>query len=218
MARSLEDNKELDERFSEYCEYLEEKTEVLFNEDGNIIEIKFADDFVEDEELLDEIEEYFGNLTELENQPVNFKNLENHTDDQVLDFIVDEFFVGLVPNNEVQQIIYFVCEFYVDFNEGGVAQYFVNTKSGNVFQLIYALECMGAQKYAAAINDFCGDNDITEEAFITIVDDYWETAEELFPYDELQRSIERLNQEIPLEEYLIKFVRENCNELYECKY
>ena len=218
MARSLEDNKELDERFSEYCEYLEEKTEVLFNEDGNIIEIKFADDFVEDEELLDEIEEYFGNLTELENQPVNFKNLENHTDDQVLDFIVDEFFVGLVPNNEVQQIIYFVCEFYVDFNEGGVAQYFVNTKSGNVFQLIYALECMGAKKYAAAINDFCGDNDITEEAFITIVDDYWETAEDLFPYDELQRSIERLNQEIPLEEYLIKFVRENCNEIYECKY
>ena len=203
MAKSLEDNKELNERFEKYTEYVWEKTDVVFDSDGAIKEIKIADDFVEDEALLEEIDEFFYEQDMLERQPVNLNNLEDHTDAQVLDFITEELFVDMVLDNEVKEIGFYSNEFNLEFNEGGISQYLVNTKGEHISQLIYALECLGAVEYAEAFKEFVEDNDVTA---IDFDEEYCAVGE---IYGALQNTIEKLNQFDPLEDYIIKFVREN---------
>lgn len=203
MAKSLEDNKELNERFEKYTEYVWEKTDVVFDSDGAIKEIKIADDFVEDEALLEEIDEFFYEQDILERQPVNLNNLEDHTDAQVLDFITEELFVGMVLDNEVKEIGFYSNEFCLEFNEGGISQYLVNTKGEHISQLIYALECLGAVEYAEAFEEFVEDNDVTAIDF----DEEYCVVGEI--YGALQNKIEKLNHFDPLADYIIKFVREN---------
>lgn len=141
----------------------------------------------------------------------DFSDLTNLSDDELYDALPEILFDdGLSGAKKIAHIVY---EFDMEFGNGGVSQYFANTRGEHTLELAEALEKIGATKYAKACDEFVGKYNIKPEDFNDNIKNYFKVAESMYPYDELENVIEEFYMIDLLQDYIVKYVRENATDI-----
>lgn len=146
---------------------------------------------------------------EVELEPTDLSDFSKLSDDELYDemgFIV----FGRDDLNENQRICLVAHEFEMEFANGGVAQYFANTRGEHVVELADCLKKIGAVAYAEKCSEFILRHNISADDFSKIPKrSYWKKAESMYPYEELENDIMVFYYDDPLSKYIVDFVRAN---------
>ena len=177
----------------------EELNKMFFDENGKPNKELFGNNL---EELKAELSAF-----KLSYEPTDFSDLTKFSDDELYDCLPGLLFDDEM--NDVKKVAHIVYEFDMEFSNGGVSQYFVNTRGEHTNELASALEAIGATQYAKVCDEFIKKYNIKPEDFNDNVKNYFKVAESLYPYDELEKAIDEFYMTDFLQEYIIKFVREN---------
>lgn len=181
----------------------EEIQKLFFNEDGT-----FREEVVGHiiKEMKDDMEQSSNN-----SEPTDFSDLSKLSDDELFDSLPEILFDdGLSGAKKIAHISY---EFDMEFGNGGVSQYFANTRGEHTLELAECLEKVGATKYAKACDDFIKKYNIKPSDFDDNINDYFKIAEAMYPYEELESAIEEFYMTDMLQDYIIKYVRGNASEI-----
>ncbi len=140
----------------------------------------------------------------------DFSDLTKLSDDALFDCLPELLF-GDEDMSEAKKTAHIVYEFDMEFGNGGVSQYFANTRGEHTLELAASLEKIGATKYAKACEAFIKKYNIKPGDFDDSIKDYFKVAEGMYPYDELENAIEEFYMNDLLQDYIIKYVRENAD-------
>ncbi len=182
----------------------EEMDKLFFDEDGKPNEELFGNVFSELQKELSVLKDNYV--------PTDFSDLTSFSDDELFD-VLPELLFDDGDLNEVKKIAHIAYEFDMEFGNGGVSQYFANTRGEHIPELVNALETVGATKYAKACDDFIKKYNIKTEDFDDSIKNYFKVAESMYPYDELENTIDEFYMTDLLQDYIIKYVRENANQI-----
>lgn len=144
-------------------------------------------------------------------EPMDLSDLTELSDDDIYDNLPMILFDD--DANDTKKIARIAYEFDSEFGNGGVSQYFANTRGEFVLELASALEAIGAVKYAKSCDEFIKKYSIRPENFDDTIKDYFKVAESLYPYKELETVIDEFYSTDPLQDYVIKYVREHASEM-----
>ncbi len=112
--------------------------------------------------------------------------------------------------NEYEQTFWVVYEFDAENLNGGLCQYFGNTRGRDCDRIVDDLKTVGADKYASLYTDFINENEVEISAFSSGWDESWESRYNKYPYDDFDEAFGKLYmEEKALESYLAEYVREN---------
>ena len=166
-------------------------------------------------------EELFGySIDDLRNEilnlsksfkPTDFSNLTDFSDDELYDSLPEYLFDDDLSG--AKKIAHIVYEFDMEFGNGGVSQYFANTRGEHTLELAECLEKVGAIKYAKACDGFIKKYNIKPSDFNDNIKNYFDVAESMYPYEELESAIEEFYMTDMLQDYIVKYVRENASEI-----
>lgn len=141
--------------------------------------------------------------------PVDLSDFSKLSDAEIYDemsslvFAVDDL-------NEIQQIALVAYEFEMEFANGGVSQYFGNTRGEHIDELCSCLRKIGAEKYAEKCEEFINKYNIKASNFSGDESDYdFEKVESMYPYEELEDAIMTFYYDDPLSKYIVDYVRAN---------
>ena len=167
-------------------------------------------------------EELFGySIDDLRNEILNlsksfkstdFSNLTDFSDDELYDSLPEYLFDDDLSG--AKKIAHIAYEFDMEFGNGGVSQYFANTRGEHALELAESLEKVGATKYAKACDEFIKQYNIKPEDFKDNIKNYFDVAESMYPYDELESAIEEFYMTDLLQDYIVKYVRENASDIF----
>ncbi len=119
---------------------------------------------------------------------------------------------GLEVLNDYEKVLYTVEYFDMEYLNGGLCQFFVNSSRMVAPFVSESLKVIGAEKHADMYDDFISKNGIDPgdlSAFDTdSIDKYIELSKK-YPFDEFDDAFIKLGL---LRPYLEEFVRENINE------
>lgn len=144
-------------------------------------------------------------------EPMDFSDLSKISDDDIYDNLNEILFDDNM--NDVKKVAHIVFEFDMEFGNGGVSQYFANTRGEHTLELAECLEKVGATKYAKVCDEFIKKYNIRPEDFNDNIKNYFKIAESMYPYEELESAIEEFYMTDLLQDYIIKYVRENASEI-----
>ena len=196
------------ELFEKYNIPFEEANRYLYNEDGSL---KSLDDpFVR--EFMDIVHGVFP-IRDIASATVkNCPDISSLSDDELYDRLPDLLWDGY-SSNDIVKTCFVVYEFEMEFANGGVEQYFVNTKGEHFLELIECLSLINATSYAEKCKNFISKNNISDTTFLKYVDDIsCEDIGDAYPYDELEKDILTVYYDDPLSKYIVEYVRLNKNE------
>ena len=112
--------------------------------------------------------------------------------------------------NEFEQTFWVVYEFDAENLNGGLCQYFDNTRGRDFNRIVDDLKVIGADGYASLYTDFVKENKINAEEFKDGVNEDWETRYNKYPYDKFDDAFGKLYmEEKALDSYLAEYVRVN---------
>lgn len=196
------------ELFEKYNIPFEEANRYLYNEDGSL---KSLDDpFVR--EFMDIVHSVFPIRDAASATVKNCPDISSLFDDELYDRLPDLLWDGY-SSNDIVKTCFVVYEFEMEFANGGVEQYFVNTKGEHFFELIECLSLINATSYAEKCKNFISKNNISDTTFLKYVDDIsCEDIGDAYPYDELEKDILTVYYDDPLSKYIVEYVRLNKNE------
>lgn len=186
----------------------EELDKMFFDENGKPNEELFGNAF-------EKIKAEISNLN-ITYEPTDFSDLNKMSDDDIYDTLPMILFDDDNLNDE-KKIAHIVFEFEAEYSNGGVSQYFANTRGEHISELVNALETVDALKYAKACDDFINKYDIKSDDFDDSIENYFEVAEKMYPYSELEALIDEIYITDSLQDYLIKYIRENIGEINSVK-
>lgn len=176
---------------------------LLYNEDGSYREEVVGRIHKEMKENMEQTLNY--------SEPTDFSNLIDLSDDELYDSLPEILFDDdLCGAKKIAHIAY---EFDMEFGNGGVSQYFANTRGEHALELAESLEKVGATKYAKACDDFIKKYNIKPSDFDDNINDYFKFAEAMYPYEELESAIEEFYMTDMLQDYIIKYVRGHASEI-----
>lgn len=184
----------------------EELDKMLFDENGKPNEELFGNAF-------EKIKAEISNLN-ITYEPTDFSDLSEMSDDDVYDNLPMILFDDDNLNDE-KKIAHIVFEFETEYANGGASQYFTNTRGEHISELVNALETVGALKYAKACDDFIKKYDIKPDNFDDSMKNYFEVAENMYPYNELETVIDEFYTTDFLQDYLIKYIRLNAAKIID---
>ncbi len=166
-------------------------------------------------------EELFGySIDDLRNEilnlsksfkPIDFSNLTDFSDDELYDSLSEYLFDDDLSG--AKKTAHIVYEFDMEFGNGGVSQYFANTRGEHTNELVSALEAVGATQYAKVCGEFIEKYNIKPEDFNDNIKNYFKIAESMYPYEELENAIDEFYMTDILQDYIIKYVRDNASEI-----
>lgn len=181
-----------------------ELQKLLYNEDGSYREEVVGNTI---KEMKEDMEPSYNN-----SEPTDLSDLTNLSDDELYDSLPEILFDDdLCGAKKIAHIAY---EFDMEFGNGGVSQYFANTRGEHALELAESLEKVGATKYAKACDEFIKQYNIKPEDFNDNIKNYFDVAESMYPYDELESAIEELYMTDLLQDYIVKYVRENASDIF----
>lgn len=181
----------------------EELDKMFFDETGKPNEALFGFSL---EDLKNELSAFKDSYV-----PTDFSDLTKLSDDELYDSLPEILFDDDLDG--AKKIAHIVYEFDMEFGNGGVSQYFANTRGEHTLELASALKAVGATKYANACDEFIKKYNIKPEDFNDNIKNYFKIAESMYPYDELENAIEEFYMTDILQDYIIKYVRENANQI-----
>ncbi len=181
----------------------EERDKMFFDENGKPREEVFGSVF---EDIKKELSGFVPSY-----EPMNFSDLSKISDDDIYDNLHEILFDDNM--NDVKKVAHIVFEFDMEFGNGGVSQYFANTRGEHTLELAESLEKVGATKYAKACDGFIKKYNIKPSDFNDNIKNYFDVAESMYPYDELESAIEEFYMTDMLQDYIVKYVRENASEI-----
>ena len=197
-----------DKVFSIVSKYNDESPEnlkkILFNEDGTYREDVFGD-------VMKDIQ---NGLSDFQNSfvPADLSDLSELSDDEIYDELSFVIF-GRDDLNEIQQTALVAYEFEMEFANGGVSQYFVNTRGEHIDELVNCLRIIGAESYAEKCEDFISKYNIKVSDFSEDGNDYdFEKIESMYAYEELEDNIMAFYYDEPLSKFIVDFVRANADD------
>lgn len=144
-------------------------------------------------------------------EPTDFSNLSDFSDDELYDFLPELLFDDDLSG--AKKTAHVVYEFDMEFGNGGVSQYFANTRGEHTNELASALEAVGATQYAKVCGEFIKKYNIKTEDFNDNIKNYFKIAESMYPYEELEKAIDEFYMTDMLQDYIIKYVRDNSSEI-----
>ena len=154
----------------------EELDKLFFDENGKPNENIFGNAFEEIKAHASKFKAAF--------EPMDLSDLTELSDDDIYDNLPMILFDD--DANDTKKIARIAYEFDAEFGNGGVSQYFANTRGEFVLELASALEAIGAVKYAKSCDEFIKKYSIRPENFDDTIKDYFKVAESLYPYKELE--------------------------------
>ena len=86
-------------------------------------------------------------------EPTDFNDLTKFSDDELYDSLPELLFDD-ENMSKAKKIVHIVYEFDMEFGNGGVSQYFANTRGEHTLELVSALEAVGATQYAKVCGEF----------------------------------------------------------------
>jgi len=180
-----------------------ELQKLLYNEDGS-----YREEVVGciHKELKENMEQSSNNT-----EPTDFSNLTDFSDDELYDSLPEYLFDDDLSG--AKKIAHIVYEFDMEFGNGGVSQYFANTRGEHTNELVSALEAVGATQYAKVCGEFIEKYNIKPEDFNDNIKNYFKIAESMYPYEELENAIDEFYMTDILQDYIIKYVRDNASEI-----
>lgn len=186
----------------------EELDKMFFDENGKPNEELFGNAF-------EKIKAEISNLN-ITYEPTDFSDLSEMSDDDIYDNLPMILFDDDNLNDE-KKIAHIVFEFETEYANGGASQYFTNTRGEHISELVNALETVGALKYAKACEDFIKKYDIKPDNFDDSMKNYFEVAENMYHYNELETVIDEFYTTDFLQDYLIKYIRLNAAKIIDNK-
>ncbi len=112
--------------------------------------------------------------------------------------------------NEYEQTFWVVYEFDAEVLNGGLCQYFGNTRGRDCNRIVDDLKKIGADDYASLYSEFVIQNNIDGDEFADGLNEDWETRYNKYPYDEFDDTFGKLYmEEKALDSYLAEYVRAN---------
>lgn len=112
--------------------------------------------------------------------------------------------------NEFEQTFWVVYKFDAENLNGGLCQYFGNTRGRDFNRIIDDLKIIGADDYASLYTDFVKENKIAGDEFADDLYEDWETSYNKYPYESFDDAFGELYmEEKALESYLAEYVRAN---------
>ncbi len=193
------------ELFEKYNIPFEDANRYLYNEDGSL---KSLDDpFVR--EFMDIVHSVFPLRDTASATVKNCLDISSLSDDELYDTLPDLLWDGY-SSNDIVRTCFVVYEFEMEFANGGVEQYFVNTKGEHFFELIKCLLSIDATSYAEKCQNFIFKNNICDTTFLKYVDGIsCDDIGNAYPYDEFEKDILTVYYDDPLSKYLIDYIRKH---------
>ncbi len=180
--------------------------------DEDFINLMYNKDGTERAEFWEQLREFIKNehkKIKSHYVPVDLSDFSKLSDAEIYDemsslvFAVDDL-------NEIQQTALVAYEFEMEFANGGVSQYFVNTRGEHIDELVNCLRIIGAESYAEKCEDFISKYNIKVSDFSEDGNDYdFEKIESMYAYEELENAILKFYYDDPLSKYIVDFVRTN---------
>ncbi len=181
----------------------EELDKMFFDENGKPNEALFGFSL---EDLKTELSAFKASY-----EPTDYSDLTKLSDDELYDSLPEFLFDDEM--NDVKKVAHIVYEFDMEFGNGGVSQYFANTRGEHTLELAESLEKVGATKYAKACDKFIKKYNIKPSDFDDNIKNYFKIAESMYPYEELESAIEEFYMTDLLQDYIVKYVRDNATEM-----
>lgn len=149
---------------------------------------------------------------EIKYVPLDLSDFSKLSDDELYDEM-PTFVFGADELNEKQHIALVTYEFEMEFANGGVSQYFVNTRGEHIDELVNCLRIIGAESYAEKCEDFISKYNIKVSDFSKDGNDYdFEKIESMYAYEELEDNIMAFYYDEPLSKFIVDFVRANADD------
>ncbi|MEI3339381.1 MAG: DUF4375 domain-containing protein [Eubacterium sp.] len=114
-----------------------------------------------------------------------------------------------------KRVSYVVQYYFMEVNNGGLCQYFVNSSRLTAPYILEGLKTIGADPYYEQLKQFIDENQIDLndlDSFIIEDVDEFETQLGRYPFDEFDDQFYTLEEEYGVEEYLSRYVREHIQE------
>lgn len=112
--------------------------------------------------------------------------------------------------NKYEQTFWVVYEFDAEVLNGGLCQYFGNTRGRDCNRIVDDLKAIGADDYALLYSDFVKENKIDGDEFANDLYEDWETSYNKYPYENFDDAFGKLYmEEKALDSYLAEYVRAN---------
>lgn len=183
----------------------EEMNKLFFNEDGTFREEVFGDIM---EEMRKEVESRVPKKA-TEYVPVDIGDLDQYDDDALYEMLLDVLYDDGTLSGK-KKIAHIAYEFDMEYANGGASQFFANTRGEHIDELADAFTSIGALEYARVCDEFIKKYDMKTADFKDDNDeDYWDRVENLYPYEELEKAIDKLCRDDSLQYYIISYVRKN---------
>lgn len=146
-------------------------------------------------------------------EPTDFSDLTKYSDDELFDNLPEFLFDNDLSG--AKKTAHIVFEFDMEFGNGGVSQYFANTRGEHTNELATSLEAVGAIQYARVCGEFIKKYNIKPEDFNDNIKNYFKIAESMYPYEELENAIDEFYMTDMLQDYIVKYVRANASEIVQ---
>ena len=112
--------------------------------------------------------------------------------------------------NECEQTFWVVYEFDAEVLNGGLCQYFGNTRGRDCDRIVDDLKKIGADDYASLYSKFVKENKIDGDEFADDLNADWETRYNKYPYESFDDAFGKIYmEEKALDSYLAEYVRAN---------
>lgn len=122
----------------------------------------------------------------------------------------DNYEVSFSALNECEQTFWVVYEFDAEVLNGGLCQYFGNTRGRDCDRIVDDLNKIGAEDYASLYSDFVKENKINGDEFANDLNEDWETSYNKYPYETFDDVFGKIYmEEKALDSYLAEYVRAN---------
>ncbi len=199
----------LENKIKEICEEHNVET------DEDFINLLYNKDGTERSEFWDHFREWVKNEHSKNTTnyvPVDLSDFSKLSDDDLYDEM-PTFVFGTNELNEKQHIALVAYEFEMEFANGGVSQYFANTRGEHIEELVNCLRIIGAESYVEKCEDFISKCNIKVSDFSEDGNDYdFEKIESMYPYEELEDNIMAFYYDEPLSKFIVDFVRANADD------
>ncbi|MBR6920593.1 MAG: DUF4375 domain-containing protein [Clostridia bacterium] len=139
-----------------------------------------------------------------------FEALLYRTEAKVVD--IDDMKEDLSALSDAEKVFYVVSYYDIEWQNGGLCQYFTNSSRKTAYLLADCLEKIGADEHKEMYLKFIEDNDINVNdlsSFMTNNVLSFIEQSKRYPFDDYDKAFAKLK---PVQEPLMKYVREHINE------
>lgn len=120
--------------------------------------------------------------------------------------------------NDKQRVVSTILNYYLEIQNGGLCQFFVNSSRSFAPYVLISLKQIGADEMFELFNNFISNNDIRldflDDFEIYNVDDFKEQYKR-YPFEAFDDSFMKLYENNPLEKLLLNFVRQNIETVFD---